>query len=899
MTRAANSPTAPNNAETLPPDLAQVKQLAATGHYRAIAFWLNQALMTQGVYAHVQADDRPGCLRILIEFKRQPKKEVLMRLICSRIWKLNSDIIEGIYVTARFIGQSRHQWQRRVRVLSPAFRQKHEVQPPRPLSQPDSKPTPIDINALAIRRRDTRRHRMIFKSRAVIDQQFKLLRAVVITGSATAAFILGCITEIMISGHGPNLPQFGSQPSDHIEGQTNTEPADTLSDGPVPDAPLPDATEISFAHRYPEPRTVTAPLEPVAVVSHTQVPNPADPNITLLFGGEVTLGDLNIKSQESADQLFGDISAYPQADIAMVSLGNPLATAGTSLQEEYYRRTHLDAVTALREGGVDIVGLTSDRTLHYGEQGLLETLETLDQEGIYRVGAGRDHREARRPEILEVKGQRIAYLGYTPDGVNAAQADKAGINVQDKAAIIEDIAALRNDVDWIVVNYRWLGKLDQAPSPQQVRLARTAIDAGADLVVGYHPEQLQGAELYKERPIVYSLGDFIFADAPLDDRDTAALRVSLRAGQMKVEFLPITVRKAQPRAARGDKGEAILRQLREASDPLEAPLVFPAILDAQPHPKAPKPAQPAPTDRAVPTTPTEADAPKLIPHELELAPTPDSLTPDGLTPDGLTPDSLTPETSAPNETAPKESSPSRSEPESEPAPTLRDSMEPIQELEWAPFPINPAQETRQPKSPGQAPRDRTDSFTEEDFIDPDSELAPDISPSESSPKPSGVSPAADDEALDDWGPKTDARDLESGPDLQAIPAPFPQPNQPSIGEVVPTPAQIPAAEGAIKPYGEPLVGPLTQRLTQPSDQTAALPPKLSQQLTGDNSPKLTLLTKALPVKPALTDLTSTESAVTEPASSASTHTPSPALAGSSSDAANASELSQPSELLQQ
>ncbi|MEM9908207.1 MAG: CapA family protein, partial [Cyanobacteria bacterium P01_D01_bin.44] len=592
MASAANSPTAPNNAETLPKDLAHVKQLAAAGHYRAIAFWLNEALTPQGVYAHVQADERPGCLRILIEFKRSPKKEVLMRLICSRIWKLNSDIIEGIHVTARFIGQSRHQWKRRVRVLSPAFRQKHEVQPPRPLSRPESKPTPIDINALAIRRRDARRHRMIFKSRAVIDQQFKLLRAVVITGSATAAFILGCITEIMISGHGPNLPQFGIQPSDPIEGKPKTEPTDALSDAPVP-----NATEISFANRYPEPRTVMAPLEPVAVVPHTQVPNPTDPNITLLFGGEVTLGDLNIKSQESADQLFGNINAYPQADIAMVSLGNPLATAGTSLQEEYHHRTHLDAVTALREGGVDIVGLTSDRTLHYGEQGLLETLETLDQEGIYRVGAGRDNREARRPEILEVKGQRIAYLGYTPNGVNAAQADKAGINVQDKAAIAEDITALRNDVDWIVVNYRWLGELGQTPSQEQVKLARTAIDAGADLVVGYHPEQLQGAELYKERPIVYSLGDFIFADAPLDDRDTAALRVSLRTGQMKVEFLPITVRKAQPRAARGEKGVIILRQLREASEQLEAPLVFPAILDAQPHPKAPKPAKPAPMDR--------------------------------------------------------------------------------------------------------------------------------------------------------------------------------------------------------------------------------------------------------------------------------------------------------------
>ncbi|MEO0457043.1 MAG: CapA family protein [Cyanobacteria bacterium P01_A01_bin.114] len=873
MASAANSHTATPHPKTAPADLAQIQQLAATGHYRAIAFWLNHALIPQGVYAHVQADDRPGCLRILLEFKRQPKKEALMRLLCSRIWKLNSEIIEGIHVVARFIGQSRYQWQRRVRVLSPAFRQKHQIKAPRPLNQPpDRKPPPIDINALAIRRRDARRHRLIFKSRTVIDQQFKLLRAVVVTGSATAAFILGCITELMLSGYGPSLPQFGVAPREASrEASRATSSAKQTETAP--------ATEISneavFAHRYPDQRTVAAPLEAVAVSAHTQVINPRDPNITLLFGGEVTLGDLNIKSPETADQLFSDLTAYPQADVAMVNLGSPLATAGTSLQEEYHRRTHRDAVTALQEGGVDIVGLTSDRALHYGEQGLVETLATLDQAGIYRIGAGRNHLEARRPEILEVKGQRIAYLGYTPNGATPAKADKAGINVQDKAAILEDITALRNDVDWIVVNYRWLGELDKIPSSQQVKLARSAIDAGADLVVGYHPHQLQGAELYKERPIVYSLGDFIFADAPLDNRDTAALKVSLRSGQMKVEFLPVSVRDAQPRAATGEQGVTILRQLREASEPLESPLIFPAILEAKPHPKAPKPAnsqpmqQVAPAIPATPAAPAPLNAPLNAPRpgaglqqgEPQLAPTaaPTEAAPAAV-PTETAPAEVAPSEAAPVENlAPKPASAPKPLPETAPSNPESIDAESLRELPWAPFPADP--EKRQQPSPS-FPQDspsRFDNFTDEDFINPDSEqllqpsessepLSPplDQAPAEQAPLNQYPSPL-DQAPLDHWGPKPSSSDpspssvdssVEEIPSFESTPERSTQSNRSTIDKTtVPTPAQIPAAEGAIKPYREPLVGPLTQRLIQQSPQKASILPVNVSQLS---SPELGL-----------------------------------------------------------
>ncbi len=618
-----------------PVDINQVKQLAATGHFRSIALWLNYLLVPQSIYAQVQTDQYPGYLQVLLEFERPPKKDVLIRLICNRLCRLESNIIRGVYLVGRLVGTKQILWQQRVRLsqrkqhsskqlsdnevvasaptTSPGSENPNQVASPE-LTSPQSETItattycsdvlksvpsyliPREPNAQERRRRQNRSvapfpivqirpanidstqtptqrrlNRRRLAPKEVIEQQFKYMRAIVVTGSAAAAFILGCVSETVLSQRGqvarkessPSLPTFTN----------NNGGWRTLSDV--------EAQEVAYRSAM-RGTAVPAALEPVAVMPHQSNSDPQDPTVTLVFGGEVPVGDVPLQTPDAVEQVLGDLEVFQVADVAMVGLGNSLATADTSLQENYFDRSRPDAVDALLKGGIDIVGLTGDQTMDFGSQGLIETLETLDSAGIYRVGAGRNRQEARRPEVLEVKGQRIAYLSYAPDNEDVATLGRAGLNIQERDDIIEDIAALREAVDWIVVNYRWYGDLTAEPNEQQISLSRSAIDAGADLVVGYHPQQLQGAELYKSRPIVYSLGDFIFQDAPLDDHDTAALRISLREKQMKVEFLPVSVREARPRAAAGETAKAILKQIRQASEMLSSPLHFPAILDATP-----------------------------------------------------------------------------------------------------------------------------------------------------------------------------------------------------------------------------------------------------------------------------------------------------------------------------
>ena len=319
------------------------------------------------------------------------------------------------------------------------------------------------------------------------------------------------------------------------------------------------------------------------MIQHENILNTTDPNVTLMFGGDVTLADAFADMVgDDYRWAFADMNEYRQADVAMVNLENPLTEADTPLANKAFNfKADPEAVKVLTEGGVDIVTLANNHAMDYEAAGLAETMRILDQAGIHHIGAGQDVQEARRPEILEVKGQRIAYLGYYDDDLHAASEEAPGTNARRNDRVAADIRAVRDQVDWIVVNYHWGEELAEHPSEQQVDLARFTIDQGADLVVGHHPHVLQGAEIYKGRPIAYSLGNFIFGGNARSDYDTAVLKVALRDKQMKVEFLPVEVTQYQPEVVEGDRGAQILAQIEERSRIFEQPMPTSVILDAR------------------------------------------------------------------------------------------------------------------------------------------------------------------------------------------------------------------------------------------------------------------------------------------------------------------------------
>lgn len=595
------------------PPQPSIRELAAAGYFRAIALWLNEPLAPQGIYIKVQAH-QPGCLRLTVEFNRPPIKEHLLRYLCHQVWLLNSDLIEGIHVVARPVGRRRIVWEKRIRIVTPALkRRKTSSRVAHPAQQNSPLPPPI-------------RHPMAHLSR----QRLKTLRALILTGSAVAAFVFGCLLEVVTTGSGPILPSFSARslrPA-ALESVDNQSPdhSNLVHD--------PQATTIDYRAADPgrsslgqtakptpgapqaRPTVVDAALEPVGVIQHHLPENHGSDAVTLIFGGDIALEDLAYDELAEAGGLFTHLEEYQQADLALVTLGAPLATAATTLEEELYERNRPDAVNLLAESGVDIVNLADNNLMRHGDQGLDETLQALDSKGIYRVGAGRNETEARRPEIIDVKGKRIAYLSYSMGGDNAAFGSRAGTNAQETKEIIADIRALRDEVDWIVVNYRWVDYVTEEPNFKQTNLARMAIEQGADVVVGYHPNVIQGAEVYRGRPIAYSVGDFVFESGkPLADQDSAMLKVSLKQDQMKVEFVPVRVQNSLPKTLEGPEAKAVLQKIEQASQQFDEPMQSPMVLDLKKAPTAPEtydPASPFVSPKEADTLPVESVEPSPV-----------------------------------------------------------------------------------------------------------------------------------------------------------------------------------------------------------------------------------------------------------------------------------------------
>ena len=314
------------------------------------------------------------------------------------------------------------------------------------------------------------------------------------------------------------------------------------------------------------------------VVKHTKVANSQDSMVTLMFAGDVNLSNLVKKDYKLP---FAKMDEYRAADLSIVNLENPLTRSTLNNTNQQQKSTvNPSYVKALTSGGVDIVNLANDHTLGYEQKGLLETIETLKDAGIHSLGAGKTKEEARRPKIIEVKDQKIAYLNYYDTDIQPT-APSVNVNSRNKDRISSDIQNLREQVDWIIVNYHWGVELSEYPGDWQIDMARMTIDQGADLVVGHHPKVLQGAEIYQGRPIVYSLGNFIFGDTSKKESDyeTAVLKVSLKPGKMKVELLPVVVSKYQPQIVKGEKGKEILKHIAQISSIFHQPMRTPVVIN--------------------------------------------------------------------------------------------------------------------------------------------------------------------------------------------------------------------------------------------------------------------------------------------------------------------------------
>jgi len=292
--------------------------------------------------------------------------------------------------------------------------------------------------------------------------------------------------------------------------------------------------------------------------------------ITLVLGG-----DVNIQGRATPATAFAPLEPLLEgADLRFVNLEGPL-----------------DATTAeaLTSAGIDVVSCANDAA--HPSAAVLASLTVLDHAGIAHCGAGANLEAAHAPAVLERSGEKVAFLAYTslrhPDSPGVAQAFATTAYQPDPRVaeipgrpplvrttpvpehldrLVADVRRAKTDHDHVVVSMHW-GLPGAELAEYQVAYGRAAIDAGADLVAGHGPHTIQAVEVYRGRPILYSLGNLVFDRPALRARHVDGLLAGCMFGdEPRLELIPVrrtADNECEPLA--GEEAGKVLRYFAELS----------------------------------------------------------------------------------------------------------------------------------------------------------------------------------------------------------------------------------------------------------------------------------------------------------------------------------------------
>lgn len=236
--------------------------------------------------------------------------------------------------------------------------------------------------------------------------------------------------------------------------------------------------------------------------------------VRLLFVGDIMLdGGPGRAVAEGRDPFADFADEFAQADVRIGNLEAPIATGGRPLANKVYTFRAAPQVIDRLAGRFDALSVANNHSGDYGHEAFLETLALLDMAGIDAVGGGHNLSEAHVPYRVERGGLSIAILAYNEFKPRAFEAgpDWPGVAWSEDSHVVRDIRAARAaGADIVIPFMHWGWEGERVPGERQRRLARLMIDAGADAVVGGHPHVTQGSETYQGKPIIYSLGNFVF-----------------------------------------------------------------------------------------------------------------------------------------------------------------------------------------------------------------------------------------------------------------------------------------------------------------------------------------------------------------------------------------------------
>lgn len=270
---------------------------------------------------------------------------------------------------------------------------------------------------------------------------------------------------------------------------------------------------------------------------------------TVLVFGDMML-DRNVRKQINANGY-----EYPFAKIKDLLNGNDVVVANAEGPFTSNKSVTLGIKDApltftfdpkilptLKNLGFTLLGQANNHTLNFGMAGFRQSTSSIETAGLNWFGDPRN--KEVKPYITEVKGQKIAFIGYHEFAYQ-------GLN-----NVLQAIRDVKNKDVFVIVSPHWGEEYNMSFTSAQQKTAHAFIDAGADAVIGTHPHVVEPVEIYNNKIIFYSLGNFVFDQWPTGPTSKGlAVKISLTPYSATYDLFPISILRQQAALMTADDGQ--------------------------------------------------------------------------------------------------------------------------------------------------------------------------------------------------------------------------------------------------------------------------------------------------------------------------------------------------------
>ncbi len=260
--------------------------------------------------------------------------------------------------------------------------------------------------------------------------------------------------------------------------------------------------------------------------------------VTILSFGDFMLGRVVAKVMEGTGiSPFEKITQqkenlFKDTDFVVANLEGPITDTENCQTKAYSFKFKPEIATLLEESGFDLFNLANNHAFDCFQKGLDDTRKYLTQSGIDYFGV--DNLDESFI-IREINNKKIVF---------------AGIDLTIPMVSLEEfylkIKELKEENDFVIVNIHWGQEYELENSETQSLIGKKLIDNGADIIFGHHPHVIQPVEIYKNRPIFYSLGNFVFDQNMINTNIGFGVLTSLGKDKMEFEIHPFNIIKTRP-----------------------------------------------------------------------------------------------------------------------------------------------------------------------------------------------------------------------------------------------------------------------------------------------------------------------------------------------------------------